>query len=84
MRKLSAGLFISLDAAVEAPDEWHFPYFNAELGRPSVLNSVRRTRCCSAAWPDREAEGSEDAEFAKQLGDARKRAQQKQSPTGHS
>jgi len=28
MRKIVAGLFISLDGVVEAPNTWHFPYFN--------------------------------------------------------
>jgi hypothetical protein len=28
MRKITAGLFISLDGVVEAPDQWHFLYFN--------------------------------------------------------
>ena len=28
MRKLIASFFISLDGVVEAPDQWHFPYFN--------------------------------------------------------
>lgn len=32
MRKITAGLFISLDGVVEAPDKWHFPYFNDEMG----------------------------------------------------
>ena len=32
MRKIIAGLFISLDGVVEAPDQWHFPYFNDEMG----------------------------------------------------
>jgi dihydrofolate reductase len=32
MRKIVAGLFIALDGVVEAPDQWHFPYFNAEMG----------------------------------------------------
>src|SRR5438046_2665901 len=32
MRKITAGLFISLDGVVEAPDQWHFPYFNEEMG----------------------------------------------------
>jgi hypothetical protein len=31
-RKITAGLFISLDGAVEAPDQRHFPYFNDEMG----------------------------------------------------
>lgn len=33
MRKLGAGLFISLDGVYEAPDQWHFPYFNDEMGQ---------------------------------------------------
>lgn len=32
MRKIVAGLFISLDGVVESPDQWHFPYFNDEMG----------------------------------------------------
>ena len=32
MRKITAGLFISLDGVVEAPQTWHFPYFNDEMG----------------------------------------------------
>lgn len=32
MRKIVAGLFISLDGVFEAPDKWHFPYFNDEMG----------------------------------------------------
>jgi dihydrofolate reductase len=33
MRKIIAGLFISLDGVVEAPHEWHFPYFDDEMGK---------------------------------------------------
>ena len=32
MRKIVSGLFIALDGVVEAPDKWHFPYFNDEMG----------------------------------------------------
>jgi dihydrofolate reductase len=32
MRKIVAGLFISLDGVIEAPDQWHFPYYNDEMG----------------------------------------------------
>ena len=32
MRKITAGLFISIDGVVENPHEWHFPYFNDEMG----------------------------------------------------
>jgi dihydrofolate reductase len=32
MRKVTAGLFLSLDGVVESPEKWHFPYFNDEMG----------------------------------------------------
>src|ERR671910_1824974 len=32
VRKIVAGLFVSLDGVYEAPHEWHFPYFNDEMG----------------------------------------------------
>ncbi len=33
MRKIVAGLFMSLDGVIESPDKWHFPYFNNEMGQ---------------------------------------------------
>jgi dihydrofolate reductase len=81
MRPIIAGLFISLDGVVEAPNEWHFPYFNDEMGAAvaATLGAVdtmlfgRKTYDSFAgAWPEREAAGQEDAGFAKALGDARK------------
>ena len=81
MRKITAGLFMSLDGVVEAPDQWHFPYFNEEMGDAvgATLGQVdtmlfgRKTYDSFAgAWPEREAAGEEDAHFAKVLGDARK------------
>jgi dihydrofolate reductase len=81
MRKITAGLFISLDGVVEAPDQWHFPYFNDEMGAAvdATLGAVdtmlfgRKTYDSFAgAWPEREAAGGEDAPFAEKLGDARK------------
>ncbi|KFC68601.1 Dihydrofolate reductase [Devosia sp. LC5] len=38
MRKLTAGLFHSVDGVVEAPDRWQFDAFDAELGQ--LLGSV--------------------------------------------
>jgi dihydrofolate reductase len=81
MRKIIANLFISLDGVVEEPGNWHFPYFNDEMGAAvdAVLGNAdtmllgRKTYDDHAgAWPEREAAGGEDAEFAKVLGDARK------------
>jgi len=81
MRKITAGLFISLDGVVEDPQDWHFPYFNDEMGQ-AVTNQLatadtlllgRKTYDSFAgAWPEREAAGEEDAAMGKALGDARK------------
>ncbi|MBM0227460.1 MULTISPECIES: dihydrofolate reductase family protein [Micromonospora] len=81
MRKITAGLFISPDGVVEAPDQWHFPYFNEEMGAAvdatlgaadTMLFGRKTYDSFAGAWPDREAAGGEDAAFAKKLGDARK------------
>src|SRR5262245_40610545 len=81
MRKIISSLFISLDGVVEEPGNWHFPYFNDEMGAAvgaalagaDTLLLGRKTYDDHAgAWPEREAAGGEDAEFAKVLGDARK------------
>ncbi len=81
MRKLTAGLFISVDGVIDNPQDWHFPYFNdemgaavdAQLGAADTLLLGRVTYDSFAgAWPDREAAGGEDATFARKLGDARK------------
>jgi dihydrofolate reductase len=32
MRRIVANFFIALDGVVEAPNEWHFPYFSDEMG----------------------------------------------------
>src|SRR4051794_7586411 len=81
MRKITAGLFIALDGVVEAPDQWHFPYFNDEMGAAvdaslgaadTMLLGRTTYDSFAGAWPEREAAGGEDAYFAKKLGDARK------------
>jgi dihydrofolate reductase len=81
MRKLTAGLFISLDGVTEAPDEWHFPYFNDEMGEAvaaqfdaadTLLLGRVTYDSFAGAWPNREAGGGEDAAFAKLIGDTRK------------
>ena len=32
MGSITSSLFISLDGVIEAPETWHFPYFNNEMG----------------------------------------------------
>jgi dihydrofolate reductase len=81
MKKITAGLFISVDGVVEDPQDWHFPYFNDEMGvavdhqlgsADTVLLGRKTYDSFAGAWPDREAAGGEDAGMAKALGDARK------------
>ncbi len=82
MRKICATLFISLDGVVDRMEEWHFDYFDEEMGAAvdRVMSTAdtfllgRKTyESFAGAWPDVEAAGEgEDAEFAKHLGDARK------------
>jgi dihydrofolate reductase len=81
VRTIAATLFISLDGVVEAPDQWHFPYFNDEMGAAvdrvvgtadTLLLGRKTYDSFAGAWPEREAAGGEDAPFAKALGDARK------------
>ncbi|MEV4726465.1 dihydrofolate reductase family protein [Micromonospora humida] len=81
MAKVISTLFISADGVAEIDPDWHFPYFDDNMGRAvsadydaaDVLLFGRETYDSFAgAWPDREAAGGDDAPFAKQLGDLRK------------
>src|SRR5882762_731102 len=81
MAKVISTLFISADGVAEIDPDWHFPYFDENMGRAvgedydtcDVLLIGRETYDSFAgAWPDREAAGGDDAPFAKQLGDVRK------------
>ncbi|SEM00208.1 dihydrofolate reductase family protein [Rhodococcus maanshanensis] len=81
MRQITAGLFISLDGVVGEPQDWHFPYFNDEMGAAvgaqlasadTLLLGRETYDSFAGAWPEREAAGGEDAGMAKALGDARK------------
>ena len=81
MAKVISTLFISADGVAEIDPDWHFPYFDQNMGRAvsedydtsDVLLIGRATYDSFAgAWPDRETAGGEDAGFAKQIGDVRK------------
>ena len=65
MRKIAAGLFISLDGVVEAPEQWHFPYFNDEMGAivgaqqaesDTMLLGRRTYEEFAAYWPNSDDE----------------------------
>jgi dihydrofolate reductase len=77
MRKIIAGLFISLDGVVEAPETWHFPYFNDEMGEAvtaqaegsdTMLLGRKTYEEFAAYWPNQ----SSDEPFAGQMNDTPK------------
>src|SRR5207253_2254045 len=43
MGKIEANFFISLDGVVESPDQWHFDYFNDEMGAAIGQGTERYT-----------------------------------------
>jgi dihydrofolate reductase len=67
-RKLIATFFVSLDGVVEAPQEWHFPYFNDEMAAAigAAMGSSDAMLCgrvtyqeWAGFWPDAEDEMAE-------------------------
>ena len=77
MRKIVAGLFISLDGVVEAPETWHFPYFNDEMGEAvgsqmaaadTMLLGRHTYEEFAAYWPTQ----GDDVEFARVMNDTPK------------
>ena len=77
MRKIVAGLFIALDGVVEAPETWHFPYFNDEMGRivtdqlastDTMLLGRRTYEEFAAFWPNQ----GDDVPLASEINGVRK------------
>jgi dihydrofolate reductase len=72
MRKIVAGLFVSLDGVIEAPERWQSPYVNDEMGQAigsqmaaadTLLLGRRTYEEFAAYWPKQ----SSDAPFADQM-----------------
>lgn len=72
MRKIVAGLFLTLDGVMEAPEQWQFPYWSDEVGEAvgsqlmtaeTLLLGRRTYEIFAASWPQR---GSE-VQFADRL-----------------
>ena len=64
MRKVTAGLFHSIDGAVEAPDQWQFDAFDDELGASlgktlGVTDTVILGRVGYEAWAKDFGEGDD-------------------------
>jgi dihydrofolate reductase len=77
MRKIVAGLFMSLDGVVEAPETWHFPYFNDEMGQivgdqmaasDTMLLGRRTYEEFAAFWPGQ----GDDVPLAAEINGVRK------------
>lgn len=81
MRRITAGLFIALDGVVAEPQDWHFPYFDDEMGAAvgeqmgtadTMLFGRTTYEGFATAWPAREQEEGGEAEMARHFGDIRK------------
>jgi len=72
MRKIVAGLFMSLDGVTESPQDWNLQYFSDEMGE-AIGASMAQTDTLllghntfdefAAYWPDKTGEDDPFAEF---------------------
>ena len=74
---IKSGLFISLDGVIEAPETWHFPYFNDEMGKivgdqmatsDTMLLGRRTYEEFAEFWPNQ----GDDAPMAAEINGVRK------------
>lgn len=65
MRKIVAALYVSVDGVIESPEQWHFPYANAEFaeaieaqmaGSDAMLLGRRLYEEWAEFWPKQGAE----------------------------
>jgi dihydrofolate reductase len=72
MRKIVAGLFLSLDGVAEAPNRWVFPYMTDEVGQvvgdamaasDAMLLGRRTYQEWAAYWPDKTAADDPFADY---------------------
>jgi len=72
MRKIVAGLYVSLDGVTESPEKWSFPYFNDEVGQTlgsqiatsdTLLLGRRTYQEFAAYWPDKTAQDDPFADY---------------------
>lgn len=68
-RKIIASEFVSLDGVMEAPDEWHLPYFNDEMGEAvgagmAEADAMLMGRVTYEEWADFfPSQSGEDADY---------------------
>ncbi|MDF5754495.1 dihydrofolate reductase family protein [Spongiactinospora sp. TRM90649] len=62
MRKIIAQLFVSVDGVMEAPEDWHFPYYDDQMGEvvaeqfhqaDTLLLGRATYEVFAASWPQR-------------------------------
>lgn len=72
MRKIVAGLHVSLDGVTESPEKWTFQYFNDDVGQEvgsqmaesdAILLGRRTYEEFAAYWPDKSAADDPIADF---------------------
>lgn len=78
MRKIVAGLFVSLDGVAETPEQWHFPYVDGEMmaalgaqmdAADTMLLGRRTYQEMAAYWPN---QSSREVPFADHMNDTPK------------
>jgi dihydrofolate reductase len=72
MGRIVSNFFISLDGVVEAPDQWHFPYFDDEMGA-IIGQGMGTTKAFlmgrqlydewSGYWPEQQGDDAHIADF---------------------
>ena len=54
MATITASMFMALDGVVDpAVGNWHFPYYNDEMGKPAVLAFSSTGRCVISLYASR-------------------------------
>jgi dihydrofolate reductase len=77
MRKVTSGLFISLDGVTESPDQWQFGVFNDEMGAAlgkhlNAVDTVMLGRVTYQEWEPYWTTATSDLEFAEHINRAPK------------
>jgi dihydrofolate reductase len=77
MSKIVSSFFISLDGVVESPDQWHFSYFNDEMGAAvqagmESAGAFLMGRTLYEEWSTYWTTTDQDQEFATFINNARK------------
>jgi dihydrofolate reductase len=72
MAKIVSNFFISMDGVVERPDQWHFPYFDDEMGKivssgMDTAGAMLMGHTLYGEWSDYWPGQSDDVPFASHI-----------------